>query len=472
MKQQLQHLTIVLAVLATTSQLHSAQDYREDIIFAKRGDRELKLDIALPAGEAKLRPTIVCIHGGGWRAGSRFDYRNQIREFAGKGYVAATVSYRLTDVAAWPAQIEDVQAAISFLVKNADDYRIDPERMGVLGASAGGHLSLMAGFWPAESDNSHRIRSIVNYFGPTDLVNAKNRERLRGYLEPLIGAKLEKKPEGLKAISPVTYLDRTDAPVLTFHGTDDNLVLFNQAEVLHAALKKTQIPATLFPMEGVGHGIGGDAAKRNATQDAFLKAYLTGGDLPLVAHEDFDKDSSRWQPTDKDAWKVATSGSRSVYSLVKKRSDYEPKVRSPYNYSLLKDVQVSDFVLDVDLKSTHEPYGHQDLCLFFGYQDASHFYYVHIGRKADAHANSIFLVNDEPRVSIAKERTGGTDWSRGWHRARIKRDSKSGLIEVYFDDMQKPIMKTVNKEFPTGQIGIGSFDDTGDFDAIRLWGRK
>ena len=171
-------------------------------------------------------PRTVCIHGGGWRAGSRVGYRNLIKEFAGKGYVAATVSYRLTDVAAWPAQIEDVQAAISFLVKNADDYRIDPERMGVLGASAGGHLSLMAGFWPAESENSHRIRSIVNYFGPTDLVNAKNRERLRGYLEPLIGAKLEKKPEGLKAISPVTYLDRTDAPVLTFHGTDDNLVLF------------------------------------------------------------------------------------------------------------------------------------------------------------------------------------------------------------------------------------------------------
>ena len=169
---------------------------------------------------------------------------------------------------------------------------------------------------------------------------------------------------------------------------------------------------------------------------------------------------------------MIASGSRSVYSLVKKRSDYEPKVRSPYNYSLLKDVQVSDFVLDVDLKSTHEPYGHQDLCLFFGYQDASHFYYVHIGRKADAHANSIFLVNDEPRVSIAKERTDGTDWSAGWHRARIKRDSKSGLIEVYFDDMQKPIMKTIDKTFTTGQIGIGSFDDTGDFDAIRLWGRK
>lgn len=473
MTTRLPHVTALLAILVTAALPLSAEDYRSDIVFARRGDRELKLDIALPDGDAKMRPTIVCIHGGGWRAGSRSAYRNLIKHFAGENVVAATVEYRLTDVAPWPAQIEDVQAAIRFLVNHADEYGIDFERMGVLGASAGGHLSLMAGLMPAETDNTHRVRCVVNYFGPTDLVNVKNRERVRGYLEPLIGGKLEDKPEGLKAISPVTYLDRTDPPVLTFHGTADDLVLFNQAKILHAALKKTQIPGTLFPMEGVAHGIGGDAVKRNAAQEGFLKAYLSGGGLPLVAHEDFNKDgASRWQPTDDKAWKVILDGGRLVYSLVKKRSDYEPKVRSPYNYSLLKDVEVSDFMLDVDLKSTHEPYGHQDLCLFFGYQDPSHFYYVHIGRKADAHANSIFLVNDEPRVSIAKERTDGTDWSRGWHRARIKRDSKSGSIEVYFDDMQKPIMKTTDKTFTTGQIGIGSFDDTGDFDAIRLWGRK
>ncbi len=129
-------------------------------------------------------------------------------------------------------------------------------------------------------------------------------------------------------------------------------------------------------------------------------------------------------------------------------------------------------MLDVDLRSTHEVYGHQDLCLFFGHQDPEHFYYVHIGRKADAHANSIFLVNDAPRVSICEDRTDGTDWSTGWHRARIRRNTKSGTIEVFFDDMQKPIMKTTDKTFLRGRIGIGSFDDTGEFDAIRLFGHK
>jgi len=449
----------------------AGEDYRPDIVFADRDGRELKLDIALPDGDQSMRPAMVCIHGGGWRSGNRGTYQALIRKLARQGVVAATVEYRLTDVASWPAQIEDVNSAIGFLVRHAAEYGIDPERMGVLGASAGGHLSLMAGVMPAEQDDTHRLRCIVNYFGPVDLVNVKNPEQLRGFLEPLIGGRLEDRAGQLKVISPVTYIDRTDPPVLTFHGTADPLVRFNQAEILHAALKQAHIPETLFPMKDIGHAIGGDAESRNAALKDFLTAYLSGGSLPLLAHEDFDKDASRWQPTDKDAWKVISDGGRSVYSLVKKRSDYTPEVRSPYNYSLLKGVQVSDFVLDVDLKSTHEPYGHQDLCLFFGYQDPSHFYYVHIGRKADAHANSIFLVNDKPRISIANERTAGTEWSRGWHRARVRRDTEAGTIEVYFDDMRTPVMRATDRTFLQGGIGIGSFDDTGDFDALRLWGR-
>jgi hypothetical protein len=124
------------------------------------------------------------------------------------------------------------------------------------------------------------------------------------------------------------------------------------------------------------------------------------------------------------------------------------------------------------MRSTQEVYGHQDLCLFFGYQDPSHFYYVHLGREADDHANSIFLVNGKPRVSIATQRTDGTDWSKDWHHVRVKRDIRLGTIKVYFDDMKKPIMITKDKTFVFGQIGIGSFDDTGDFDQIRLFGTK
>ena len=133
---------------------------------------------------------------------------------------------------------------------------------------------------------------------------------------------------------------------------------------------------------------------------------------------------------------------------------------------------VTDFVLDVQLRSTEKDYGHRSLCLFFGYQSPTRFYYVHFGKKADAHANSIFLVNEQPRVSIAKERTDGTEWDDHWHRARIRREIDSGRIEVFFDDMEKPVMWTVDHTFGHGRVGIGSFDDRGDFDIVRLWGKK
>lgn len=472
MMTPLRVLLVALGVALSATPDLFADEFQTDIVFAKRGDQELKFDIALPSGEGRMRPTVVCIHGGGWRAGSRTSYHEQVKSFAKLGYVAATVEYRLTSVAPWPAQIDDVKAALKFLVDHAERYGIDPERIGVLGESAGGQLSQMVGMLPGEVDDALRIRSIVNFYGPADLQNVEKIKHVRALLEPLVGGPLEESADGLKAISPVTFVDRTDPPVLTFHGTEDRVVPIEHAEILHAALEKSQIPNTLFPMQGAGHGVSGDVEKVLSTLATFQEAYLLGSRQPLLAHEDFDGDASRWEPTDKAAWKVVKNEGRSFYSLIKKRSDYEPKVRSPYNYSLLRDVEVGDFVLDVDLKSTHEPYGHQDLCLFFGYQDASHFYYVHMGREADAHANSIFLVNDEPRVSIAQERTEGTDWSRGWHRARIKRDVTRGTIEVYFDDMQKPIMKTTDKTFLRGRIGIGSFDDTGNFDAIRLWGLR
>lgn len=192
--------------------------------------------------------------------------------------------------------------------------------------------------------------------------------------------------------------------------------------------------------------------------------------LPVVTTENFNKGAANWEPKDPSAWKVVKQGDNSFYSMFKD-SSYKPEVRSPVNFALLKEVTVSDFVLDVDMRSTQEVYGHQDLCLFFGYQDPSHFYYVHLGREADAHANSIFLVNGEPRVSIAQKRTDGTAWTKDWHHVRIKRDTSKGTIQVYFDDMKKPVMTTVDKHFLHGRIGIGSFDDTGDFDNLSLRGK-
>lgn len=195
--------------------------------------------------------------------------------------------------------------------------------------------------------------------------------------------------------------------------------------------------------------------------------------LPLLFKENFQAGQSKhWEPTDDKAWKVIQQGDNNVFSLTKKRSDFKPPVRSPYNRALLKNISVSDFLLDVKLQSTIPDYGHRDLCLFFGYQDDAHFYYVHFGKKMDDHANQIFIVDGKPRTKISTKTTSGTNWDDEWHHARVVRDTKTGSIKIYFDNMQEPVMTATNKAFLTGRVGIGSFDDTGNFDEILLYGTK
>jgi len=193
--------------------------------------------------------------------------------------------------------------------------------------------------------------------------------------------------------------------------------------------------------------------------------------LPLVFSEDFEHDLEQWEMTDPQAWEVAAEGNNHVLALTKP-SNYEPAVRSPKNIARVKDLDLCTFIMDVTVKQTGREYGHRDLCLFFNYRDPSHFYYVHLASKADEHANSIFLVNGAPRISIAKERTGGTKWDDQYHHVRIKRMAQSGRIEVFFDDLNKPVMVAEDKTFIGGAIGVGSFDDQGNFDDIAVWGIK
>jgi hypothetical protein len=202
-------------------------------------------------------------------------------------------------------------------------------------------------------------------------------------------------------------------------------------------------------------------------------AQVVGGKkLPLVFCADFeDGKLDAWQATDPAAWRIEEGHGGKVLSQFQ-QSKYKPEVRSPVNINLVQDVAVKDFVLELEMLSTTKDYGHRDLCLFFGHQDPSHFYYVHIANKADAHANSIFIVNGEPRVSIAKTRTEGTKWDDQWHTVRLVRDVEKGTIEVFFDERKEPIMTAVDDTFKWGKVGVGSFDDTGRFDNIRLWGIK
>ena len=200
---------------------------------------------------------------------------------------------------------------------------------------------------------------------------------------------------------------------------------------------------------------------------------LTAADppLPVVFQDDFERGAAHWQPTDPAGWRIEAGdrGGR-IYSQFKKQSAYRPPHRSPYNISLLKDVSVADFELIVKVRSTHPDYGHRDACLVFGYQDPAHFYYVHLGKKTDDHANQIFIVNDKPRTKISLKTTDGTDWDDAWHQVRIVRRVADGLIEVFFDDMRQPVMVARDKTFGWGRVGLGSFDDTTAWDDVQLRG--
>lgn len=195
--------------------------------------------------------------------------------------------------------------------------------------------------------------------------------------------------------------------------------------------------------------------------------------LPLAYHEDFeagDDDALRakFEFTDPAAWEIRKDGDRRVLALVK-QSDYKPAVRSPVNIAWVKDLKVGPaFVMEVRLRSTTRDYGHRDLCLFFGGQDPTHFFYVHVAKAADPNAHNVFLVNGEPRKNIATRTTKGADWDDDYHTVRVTRKA-SGEIEVFWDGQS--IMATDNKHFPVGRVGVGSFDDTGHFDQITVWGQ-
>ena len=194
------------------------------------------------------------------------------------------------------------------------------------------------------------------------------------------------------------------------------------------------------------------------------------GTMPLLFQSDFEDGSlDGWEATDAAAWRIEGESGGKMLALFG-QSNYEPKVRSPLNINLIRDVSVGSFTLELKMLSTTKDYGHRDMCLFFGHQGPSRFYYVHIANVSDAHANSIFIVDDKPRVSIAKTRTEGTKWDDNWHTVKLVRDVDKGTIEVFYDGNREPIMTAVDHRFKWGRIGVGSFDDTGRYDDIRLWG--
>ena len=200
--------------------------------------------------------------------------------------------------------------------------------------------------------------------------------------------------------------------------------------------------------------------------------------LPVLVEEDFEHGFSRWQTTDPDpakhsVWKIIDVEPKGNHALrVTGISKYKPKHRSPWSFALLKGIEVTDFELSLRCQETHVDAGpHRDLCVFWGYQDPDHFYYVHLGAKPDPHACQIFIVDGADRKMITKDQAKGTPWTEGWHKVKVTRDVADGSMKVFFNDMEKPYMTASDKTFTWGQVGIGTFDDHGNFDDVVLRGK-
>jgi acetyl esterase/lipase len=273
-------LALCVFVLGTTQVV--AQDKKIDVrtehelVYGKAGDADLKLDLAMPKEGDGPFPAIVCIHGGGWRAGSRNDLLKTTEVIAARGYVAVTIAYRLVPTGTFPAQIEDCKAAVRWLRANAKTYKIDPDHIGCVGYSAGGHLCCLLGVTDkndglegkgGNADQSSSVQAVVSFFGPTDFSERTwTADIEKGILVPFLGGAFDDKPELYKKASPITYVKKGPPPFLFFHGTADKVVSVTQSRIMADKLKAVGGSAKVVEIEGAGHGWGGEQLLKTIEQ--------------------------------------------------------------------------------------------------------------------------------------------------------------------------------------------------------------
>lgn len=244
-----------------------------DLNYAGTTNPAQTLDLLRPKKSRGNRPLplVVNIHGGAFKAGDKSMGVGELIALVSSGeYVGASINYRLSGEARWPAQIHDCKAAIRWLRANAARYQIDPERIGVIGGSAGGHLVAMLGLTAHEKglegevggnlDQSSAVQCVVDEFGPSELLvmsdypSRIDHNAADSPESELIGGPLRENRDKARAASPITYVSRDAPPFLIIHGTDDPLVPFNQSERLAAALRKAGADCRLIKVVGAGHG--------------------------------------------------------------------------------------------------------------------------------------------------------------------------------------------------------------------------
>ncbi len=233
-----------------------------DIQYAKPAGKPQRLDLFVPEKAAGPLPLVIWVHGGAWSAGNKEWQPIPALPMTARGYAVATIDYRLSGEAKWPAQIHDCKAAVRFLRAHAKDYTLDPDRFGVWGSSAGGHLVAMLGtsgdVKELEGDLgnpsvSSRVQAVCDWFGPTDLLVLNNPNPVKG----LLGGPARRSVEKARQANPITWVSKDDPPFLIMHGVQDKAVSIQQSELLDSALKKAGVWVKFVPIPGVGHDFRG-----------------------------------------------------------------------------------------------------------------------------------------------------------------------------------------------------------------------
>lgn len=259
-----------------------------DVVYTTIGENKLKLDLAYPDEGDGPYPGLVVIHGGAWRAGDKAQMRDLLDRFAKQGYVAMSPQYRFCPKEVFPAQVHDVKTALRWLRAHAADYRLDPDRVGAMGFSAGGHLALMLGVTDADDGlegdvaadaPDTRVQAVVNYFGPTDLLADDIPDVSKPLVKDFLGGEPKDKEALAKQASPLTFVTKDDPPILTFQGTKDPLVPHTQAVKLEEALTKAGGQGRVELIINGGHGDwGGPEIERTFRETSqFFERHLKAG---------------------------------------------------------------------------------------------------------------------------------------------------------------------------------------------------
>ena len=267
-----------------------------DLPYVTDGHERQQLDLYLPenATSDKL-PLVVFVHGGGWQNGTKAGGKRFLEPLVSTGeYVGASINYRLSQHAIWPAQIHDCKAAIRWLRSNAKEYGIDHERIGVMGTSAGGHLVAMLGTAGGQGklegtlgehlDQSSRVNAVINFYGPTELLTMNDFPGKMDHNAPdspeskLIGGPIQELKAKTNIASPIHYVSADDSPFLIFHGTEDPLVPFEQSSKFDALLDKAGVSSTLITIQGGGHGRFQNS-EINEIMSKFWKQQLQGKEI-------------------------------------------------------------------------------------------------------------------------------------------------------------------------------------------------